>query len=274
MKQVYAVIGAIALAGALYFAPVVKNKNPEDKTVASRSSSTVNEGNWIDNYKQQLTDDQRAEVTTLETKLKRAEGDSVVTVTEMLGKKWEAFHQPAVAGFYFERIAENKPGEKSWLNAAFRYFDGFKLAQDSSLRAFLVDKTIFCYRKVLEFNPKNLDAKTDLGVCYTETNNPMQGISLLREVIAENPNHEYAQLNLGFLSVKSGQYDKAIERFEKVKTINPSNVNVYIYLAQTFIQKGDKERAVKNFEEFAKRSKDPAAVREVKNYIEKIKNNS
>ena len=67
----------------------------------------------------------------------------------------------------------------------------------------MVESAIASYKKVLEINPKNLDAQTDLGVCYAEgTGNPMQGILMLREVVKENPEHESAQFNLGILSVK------------------------------------------------------------------------
>ena len=76
---------------------------------------------------------------------------------------------------------------------------------DSLKRVFFVNKAIDCYKKVIEINPKNYDAKTDLGVCYAEgTSNPMQGILMLREVVQEAPKHVMAQYNLGVLSVKSG----------------------------------------------------------------------
>ncbi|MBK7682250.1 MAG: tetratricopeptide repeat protein [Bacteroidetes bacterium] len=96
------------------------------------------------------------------------------------------------------------------------------MANDSMIQSLLVGKAITNYQKVLELNPNNLNAKTDLGACYADgTSEPMKGIMLLRDVVAADPNHEMAQYNLGMLSVKSGQLDKAIERFQKVPEINP-----------------------------------------------------
>src|SRR4051812_5466831 len=120
---------------------------------------------------------------------------------------------PQISAHYYENSAELNPTEKSWINAAFRYYDASHLASDSVVRKQFTDKAVMAYQNVLKINPDNLDAKTDLALCYAEGPAPMQGIMLLREVVAKNPNHEMAQYNLGILSVKSGQYDKAVIRF-------------------------------------------------------------
>ena len=177
--------------------------------------------------------------------------------------------QRGVAAYYFEEKALNDNKEDSYLNAAYRYFDAFKAAGDSSQRSFYVEKAIHTYGRVLELNPGNLNAKTDLGICLTEgTNQPMQGISLLREVVEEDPDHEYAQMNLGFLSMKSGQFDKAVERFHKVLEINPSRLDMYVYLGESYVQLGQNEDAIHNFRIFANLSGDPELVEQVNRSIE------
>ena len=138
----------------------------------------------------------------------------------------EASVQPvhADSARFYESIAVKNNDEKSWLNAAYRYFDAWKMSEDSVDQQVLMQKAIGSYEKVLSINPENLDAKTDLGICYAEgTNQPMRGIMMLREVVEKNPQHENAQFNLGILSMKSGQYQKAAERFAKVLSINPQN---------------------------------------------------
>ena len=65
-------------------------------------------------------------------------------------------------------------------------------------------------RKVLNKNPDNLDAKTNLGMAYMATENPVKGVTLFREVLAADPRNEKALYNLGMLSIQSGQYDKAV----------------------------------------------------------------
>src|SRR5205085_11235923 len=137
---------------------------------------------------------------------------------------WDRVNMPQISSYYFEKIAQINPGEKTWINAAYRYFDAFRISGDSLLRHMFVDKAISAYKKVIEINPDNLDAKTDLGLCYADgTSAPMQGIMLLREAVEKKPDHEMAQFNLGILSLKSGQNEKAVERFQKVLDINPAN---------------------------------------------------
>ena len=137
----------------------------------------------------------------------------------------------------------------------------------------MVGKAVESYNKVLELNPGNLDAKTDLGVCYAEgTGNQMQGILMLREVVKENPEHENAQFNLGILSVRSGQMEKAAERFEKVLSINPKRLEARYILGQTYMKLGNNEKALLNLEQVKKESSDPQLIEEVNSLISQINN--
>jgi tetratricopeptide (TPR) repeat protein len=193
---------------------------------------------------------------------------------DSLSNLWGKEGQMALAARYCELKAEKNSDEQSWLNAAYRYFDAFKMESDSALRAQWVSKTIACYQKVLSINPQNLNAKTDLGLCYAEgSSEPMKGIMLLREVVKEDSMHENAQYNLGVLSVRSGQYDKAIERFEKVVNINPSRTEMYFLIGRTFMEMGNKESARINFEKFKSASKDEAMINETNNILQQLNNN-
>jgi len=195
-----------------------------------------------------------------------------IEVFDSLAVVYDAINRPGVSAYYFETKASKDNKEKSYLNAAYRYFDAFKISKDSLESAYFVQKAIVNYRKVISINPDNLNAKTDLGVCLTEgTSQPMQGIQMLREVVEADPNHEYAQMNLGFLSVKSGQYEKAIERFRKVVEINPSRLDMYVYLGEAYAQIGDFDNAILNLQIFANLSGEAELVSEVESYIEKLK---
>ena len=186
---------------------------------------------------------------------------------------WDKLQMPQISSHYFEINAEKNPDEKSWINVAYRYYDAFRMTDDSTIRSIFVEKAISSYQKVLSFNPENLDAKTDLGLCFAEgTSAPMKGILLLREVVEKNPKHEMAQFNLGILSVKSGQYEKAIERFQKVLEINPSNKEARFLLSRTYSVLGKKDIALENLN-MIKDSNDPRFNEEVQNLINLINNN-
>lgn len=190
---------------------------------------------------------------------------------DSLAAFWDALQQPGMAAYYFEKKAEANKTERNHIDAAFRYFDAFKTAQDTTLRQYFVEKAMSNYEAVLTINPKNLNAKTDLGLCYAEgSNEPMKGIMLLREVVTENPKHENAQLNLGFLSLKSNQIAKAIERFQTVLEINPARTDVYIYITQAYLQQGDSAEAGKQLHLFIEKSTDPKAKLAAKGYLKEL----
>ncbi len=272
-KQIYLITGAVVLSILLYLAPTRTDKSEtETSTPKPAQKTTVNFETELNKAKKSLEGSDLAEVNKLEGEISAGKGVNNILL-ESLAKKWDVLLQPFISAHYFELIAANAPTEKNWLNAAYRYFDAFKMAEDASVRAAWVDKAIACYTKVIEINPDNLDAKTDLGVCYTESPQPMTGIMMLRDVIKAKPEHENAQLNLGLLSMKSRQYAKAVDRFKKVLEINPKNIDVYLYLGEAFLQMKDTANAVKTFEKYKNESKDVSAKREVDLYLKKIKNN-
>ena len=126
---------------------------------------------------------------------------------------------------------------------------------------------------MLDLNPANLNAKTDLGICYAEgTAEPMKGILLLREVVEQDPKHANAQFNLGILSVRSGQMDKAIERFEKVLEIQPDKVEARYLLGRTLLQTGKTEKGIAQLQQIEKYTSDPQVLEEVNKLIHQVNN--
>lgn len=266
-KQLLLIAGAILLTATLYFAP----KKIKKDTLSDNHSEVFSFEAFAKEAKGQLKRQEAEKLNEVEAAL--AKDPSSISLTDSLGKMWDRLNMPQVSSHYYELIAEKKSDEKSWINAAYRYYDAFRMTGDSTLRKNFVDKAISSYQKVLELNPENLDAKTDLGLCYAEgTSSPMQGILLLREVVAKNPGHEMAQFNLGILSVKSGQYDKAVERFQKVLEINPSNNEARFLLGRTYSALGKKDLALENLK-MIRGSDDSRLNEEVKNLINQINNN-
>lgn len=274
-KQTFAIVGAVLLTVVLYLMPTKPANSTATAAAKHESEIPKNKYNFaaaLQKAKEHLNADSLKKINDMESRLNTANtNDNVLLIT--LGKYWDQQKQPGIAAHYFELLAQKQPDEGNWLNPAYRYFDAFKMEQNSSERAALVDKAIACYTRVTEINAHNLDAKTDLGICYTETPQPMKGITLLREVITEKPSHENAQFNLGLLSMKSRQFDKAVDRFQKVIQINSTNMDAYLYLGEAFVQKSDKEKAIDAFKKYNSLCKNEAAKKQVNTYIEKLKNN-
>jgi len=246
------VTGSALLAILIYLAPSQLNKTEEHEAdKESVKPMPTDDEALLMTAKAALDSVQRIRLSTLETSPEVRSGDTSALRT--MGQFWDTVGVPAAAAIWFSRKAEKVSSENAHLEAAYRFFDAFRLAPDSGLKAEFVQRAIGHYSKVLEFNPGNLNAKTDLGACYAEgTAEPMKGIMMLREVVTENPRHEMAQYNLGMLSVKSGQLDKAIERFKTVLEINPGRTEVHYYLGNIWLQKGDTATAVVEYEQFIK----------------------
>ncbi|MEP7263965.1 MAG: hypothetical protein ABI772_05695 [Bacteroidota bacterium] len=267
----YLLVGiALLLSAGLYFAPSQINSAPVVKAGTAPKVEEMSMESLGETAKQSLKDEQKGYISALEGRL--AADSSQTFLLDSLGKAWDEAQIPALSAWYYEKKAQKYPTEENYLSAAYRYFDAFKIAGDNMLKTQLVNKAISSYLKVLEINPKNLNAKTDLGVCYAEgTDQPMKGILMLRDVVKEDPKHEMAQLNLGFLSVKSGQFDKAIDRFTTVMNINKSRTDVFYYLGHTYYESGKKDSALYWLEKFKNESDDYRLVQQAEQIIVQLK---
>jgi len=267
----FTLVGASLLVGVgLYLAPSQLNSEPKTTANASLPVAAFDYETLIKTAKASLNNERKVGISALELALNN--NPDSIALYDSIGKAWDAASIPAVSAYYFSKKAALVPSEKSYLDAAYRYFDAFKIAADTSLRGYMVQLAIDNYKKVLEQNPANLNAKTDLGACYAEgTADPMKGIMLLREVVTTNPKHEMAQFNLGLLSLKSTQYAKAIERFDKVLAINPKRADVYLYLGQTYLQMGDTANAVSAFSMYKGKSDNYEMIQQVEQLLQELK---
>jgi len=261
---------AVILTFTLYFLPRTSKTASEsaEKPEAKGSIAFDNE-HFIKDAKSRLPWKDAGVLDSLDQLIAKESSGSVLY--DSAAAVWDRNSNPGIAAWYLEQKASKTGAEKDWLGAGYRYFDAFKSTNDSVTFRWFVSKAIESYSKVIELNPSNLNAKTDLGVLYAEgTGEPMKGIMMLREVVQTDSLHENAQMNLGFLSMKSGQYAKAVDRFKTVLRINPNRIEMYVYLAQAQVESGDKEGALKNLRIFRNVSKDDQMNLEVDNYIKEI----
>ena len=188
-----------------------------------------------------------------------------------LALRYQAVQRFDSAGYFLEQVASAKPGAKAWQQAADAYFQAFSFASSDERVKMLGGKARELYTKVLKTEPDNLDAKTNLGMAYMATENPMQGIALLREVLAADPRNEKALYNMGILAVQSNQYDKAAARFKELVKVNPKSVNGQFYLGVTLARTGAKEEARAAFLAAKSLSADPALAASVDEELAKLK---
>ncbi|ALW83998.1 hypothetical protein AUC43_02110 [Hymenobacter sedentarius] len=215
---------------------------------------------------------QRAELARLLAEYKaapNAAAQSAAAIT--LARRYESVERFDSAGYYLEQVALASPSAQNWQRAADAYFQAFSFAASDERVKLLGGKSRELYAKVLQKEPGNLDAKTNLGMAYMASDNPVQGVTLLREVLATDPRNEKALYNMGILAVQSNQYEKAVKRFQDLVKVNPKNVNGQFYLGVTLARTGDKEGAKAAFLTAKSLSADPALAASVDEEIAKLK---
>ena len=215
---------------------------------------------------------QRQELTRLLAEYKAAPNAAAkATVATTLARRYNGVERFDSAGYYLEQVALAKPSAQNWQQAADAYFQAFSFAATDERVKMLGGKARELYAKVLKDQPGNLDAKTNLGMAYMASENPVQGVSLLREVLATDPRNEKALYNMGILAVQSNQFDKAVTRFQDLVKVNPKNVNGQFYLGVTLARTGAKEEAKKAFLTAKSLSNDPALAASVDEEVAKLK---
>jgi len=215
---------------------------------------------------------QRQELARLLAQYKAApNAEARATVATTLARRYDDVERFDSAGYYLEQVALARPSAQAWQRAADSYFQAFSFAANEERVKMLGGKARELYGKVLKEQPGNLDAKTNLGMAYMASDNPVQGISLLREVLEADPRNEKALYNMGILAVQSNQYDKAVKRFQDLVKVNPKNVNGQFYLGVTLARTGAKEEAKSAFLAAKSLSNDPALAASVDEEIAKLK---
>ena len=95
------------------------------------------------------------------------------------------------------------------------------LKQDSGM----FESAIINYKKYLDINPSDADARVDLGVCYFSIKNYNQAIAEMKKAIEYNPKHQLAYINLGIVSMSTGNIDDAKKFWQKAVDLDPGSEN-------------------------------------------------
>jgi len=244
--------------------------NPQDEEGKPHS---VSEKEW----KNKLNSRQSRYIDSLEEKaIQIADLDTKLSLYDSLIQFSLKQNIPPLVAKYTEKKAQSVSTETNWMLAGDRYFKAFRLSKNQSKS--LIDKAISSYEMVLELNQSNLDAQTAIGVAYVEGASvlgemPMKGIGILKEVLNKDPENINALTNLGYFAIQSGQFEKAIERFNKVLSIEPKNAEAFLYLTDAYLSQGDEKKGLETLRRYKSLLDDPHLISQVDQYIEEIKSN-
>lgn len=176
--------------------------------------------------------------------------------------------------YYTGLASKLENSEKSLTFAAHYFLEGLRQQSDQGLKRWMGIEAKTLFEQALSINPNNDSTKIGLGSCYLFapiSENPMQGIQLLREVSERDPNNIYAQFMLGLGGMQSGQYDKAIGRLQKVVVAQPQNLEAILGLAESFEKVGNKKEAIRWYTASKSFFNEKVILKEIDDRIEILK---
>ena len=93
------------------------------------------------------------------------------------------------------------------------------LQQDSRL----FEKAIVNYKKYLERNPANADARVDMAICFYNLGDNSTAIIEMENALKYQPKHQIACLNLGIVNLAAQNIEVSKEWFRKTVELNPES---------------------------------------------------
>lgn len=284
MQKSFIVIVVIAVAtiGGLYNLPKVVVDN-EKKTLqqpakenaaatANRDKNVKSDAPTVtENHTEPLDAEQQKVIANLREVYAKSTGKSKIKASDELIIQFVKYTRYDSAAYYANEIAKIEPSESNLMKAGGLYYEAFTYALESDKTVKMGELTRGIYQKVLDKNPNNLLAKTNMAMTYTATQTPMQGIMMLRDVIAKEPDYEPALFSLGILSIRSNQFGKAVDRFKQILRNNPANSKAALNLGYCLAELDRKEEAKQILEKVFATSKDPQEKAAANDILSKIK---
>ncbi|MGA1378740.1 MAG: tetratricopeptide repeat protein [Chitinophagaceae bacterium] len=226
--------------------------------------------------KKTLTSELISEAENLEKQLSQSKDSaSQLAANHELAHFWQdkgRLFEPYA--WYEAEAARLENSEKSLTFAARLFLENLQEDSDGPRRQWKAMQAKELYERSLKINPNNDSARVGIGSCYlfgNISNNPMEGIALIREVVAKDSTNVYAQLTLVKGSILSGQYEKGIDRLLLVTRTNPENIEAILLLAELYERTGDKKNAVVWYEKSVLRVQQPEIRQAIRDRIKELK---
>ncbi len=206
------------------------------------------------------------EFNILEAAYQKAKGENKVKQAFVISQKWDDLGQPVPSALYLEEAANEAPNLNNWLKAGAKSLEAYDFTRDSIYKPVMLEKANHAFKKAIELDSTDLDAKTGLGITIVNgLGAPMEGIAMLLDVVKKDPKNFKAQLNLGIFAIKSGQYDKGIDRLENLINNIKATPDAYLYLATAYEGLAKNEQAIEAY----LNSKKLAANPTLSNFVDK-----
>jgi outer membrane protein len=195
-------------------------------------------------FRKELPESVRTHLQNLkESASNTADKEKFAIFADSLAANWATWAWYDSAAYWSEQALKAVPTTDRRFVAGNMWFESYQLAPDVAQQRQYAERAAAHLKGVLEAAPERSDAQVRLALTYVVTDNPMQGIMLLRQVLEREPNNVEALYHMGILSFQSNQHDKAIERFEHLLKLQPQHKEGHFYLAMSYLELGKKAKA-------------------------------
>ncbi len=201
----------------------------------------------------------------------KAEGGTKSALLKQLSDEWLKLGQPSISADYLRLYADNEPTYENYMTAGAALSSLIDFELEDNMRVNVVYGARYCYEQAEKLNPNDLEAQIgEASVLVSGSNNPMEGIMILRKIDSENPGNVKVNLELGRFSVMSGQFDKALERFGSVLQKDSLNLQARYMIAQTYLGLKDTTSAVLQLETLKSLTTDKTIIDQVDTEIKNL----
>ncbi len=259
-KQVIAVACGALLLIILYFG--FSNKPPQNSVFDARRAHLTDSLQYHNGEA----------LLSMHNDMWKAQGESKKVLLQNLSEEWLKLRQPAIAADYLRQLADYDHSYENYMNAGSALASLISFEEENSMRVNIVYGARYCFEQALKLQPDDVNAKVSLAsVIVQGTNNPMEGITMLREVESNHPENVQANIELGRFSIISGQLDKAIDRFGIVLEKDSLNLQAYYLMAQAYLGLKDTSKAMSTLEKAVSLATDSLVVNSLRQEIKELK---
>jgi thioredoxin-like negative regulator of GroEL len=87
----------------------------------------------------------------------------------------------------------------------------------------LYEQAVPYYKTYLMMNPKDANARVDMGICYKELGSFTEAEGQMKMALHYAPNHLFAHFNLGIVYLSEGNLEEANKWFKKTVALDPAS---------------------------------------------------
>jgi cellulose synthase operon protein C len=201
----------------------------------------------------------------IETLVAKFPNDSEIIL--WLGKVFRALGKDDVAEKDFRRSIELRPDEfEGYLELSQLFFSlkkpeeasiilnqaATKVAESSEMRRMLgqseiarnrLDNAIHEFKRAIEIDPEDLDARFGLGVAFRRNGQLKEAQNIFTQIEKRDPTYVGLALEHGQLFETQGDYKKAIESYTAALKRDPGNTNLMLRLGTAQVESNDLQAA-------------------------------